>query len=173
VLIVQHIAPGFSRPLVERLDNLTPLIVREARDGDVLQAGHVFIAPYGMHLKVIRQQDTLKVYLDPEPSNVLHRPSANELFKALADCCGPVTCGIILTGMGEDGALGLQAIRQRGGYTIAQDETTSVIYGMPRRAIELEAVDTTLPLDRIAAEIVRATATTTTKPSSSASHWLT
>ncbi len=173
VLIVQHIAPGFSRPLVERLDNLSPLVVREAQDGDVLRAGYVFVAPYGKHLKVVRQRDKLQARLDPEPSNVLHRPSANELFKALADCCAAVTCGVILTGMGEDGAQGLQAIRRRGGYTIAQDETTAVIYGMPRRAMELEAVDIALPLERIAAEIIRATATTATRPSSSASLWLT
>jgi two-component system chemotaxis response regulator CheB len=173
VLIVQHIAPGFSRPLIERLDNLSPLTVREAQDGDRLRAGQVFVAPYGLHLKVMCQRGKLQVHLDPEPSNVLHRPSANELFNTLADCCGGVTCGVVLTGMGEDGAQGLQAIRQRGGYTIAQDEATSVIYGMPRRAMELNAADIVLPLERIAAEIIRVTATTLTEPSSSASLWLT
>jgi two-component system chemotaxis response regulator CheB len=172
-LVVQHIAPGFSRPLVERLNTLSPLKVREAQDGDMLRAGHVFVAPYGVHLKVMCQGDKLKVHLDPEPANVLHRPSANELFNTLANCCGGVTCGIILTGMGEDGAQGLQTIHKRGGYTIAQDETTSVIYGMPRRAMELDAVDIVLPLERIAAEIIRVTATTPTQSSASASLWLT
>ena len=79
------------------------------------------------------------------------------LFRSIAHCCAPETCAVILTGMGDDGALGLRAIREAGGYTVAQDEATSVVYGMPRRAVELDAVDVSLPLDQIPVEIIQAT----------------
>ena len=96
--------------------------------------------------------------LNPEPSNTIHRPSADVLFRSIAVCCAAETCAVILTGMGDDGALGMRSIHEGGGWTIAQDEASSVIYGMPRKAVELGGVDVSLSLDRISTEVVRATA---------------
>lgn len=158
VAIVLHIADGFVRPLAERLSELSPLAVRQARDGEWLAPGAALIAPGGVHLTVVRRDARPIVRLVAEPANALHRPSADVLFESIAACCAAETCGVILTGMGNDGALGLRSIRRAGGYTIAQDEATSIVYGMPRRAVELGGVDVSLPLDQIAAEIVRVTA---------------
>ena len=98
------------------------------------------------------------VRLSPEPANTIHRPSANVLFHSIAGCCAAETCAVILTGMGDDGALGMRSIHEGSGWTVAQDEASSVIYGMPRKAVELGGVAVSLSLDRIPAEIVRATA---------------
>ncbi len=158
LVIVLHIADGFVRPLAERLTELSPLTVREAEDGAPIAPGVALIAPFGMHVTVVRPNAWPLVRLTPEPADALHRPSADVLFNSIAHCCATETCGVILTGMGNDGALGLRAIRRAGGYTIAQDEATAVVYGMPRRAVELGGVDVSLPIGQIAAEIVRATA---------------
>jgi two-component system chemotaxis response regulator CheB len=174
LVIVLHIASGFSRPLADRLNDLSQITVREAKDRAPITPGVALISPAGMHLTVVRPSTTLRrgsgqgsghrtnaglvARLRSEPSNMLHRPSANVLFHSIANCCAAETCAVILTGMGDDGALGLRAIHEGGGYTVAQDEATSVVYGMPRKAVELGGVDISLPLDRIAAEIVRATA---------------
>jgi two-component system chemotaxis response regulator CheB len=174
LVIVLHIASGFSRPLADRLNDLSQITVREAKDRAPITPGVALISPAGMHLTVVRPSTTLRrgsgqgsghrtnaglvARLRSEPSNALHRPSANVLFHSIANCCAAETCAVILTGMGDDGALGLRAIHEGGGYTVAQDEATSVVYGMPRKAVELGGVDISLPLDRIAAEIVRATA---------------
>lgn len=156
-VIVLHIAQGFTAPLAARLNELSPLNIVEAQDGAEISPGTVLVAPTGLHLTVKQQQEKFTVHLVPEPSAALHRPSADVLFESIAACCAADTCAVILTGMGNDGALGMRAIHQNGGYTIAQDEATSVIYGMPRRAVELGGVDISLPLDQIAAEIARVT----------------
>lgn len=181
LVIVLHIAPGFTHPLADRLDSLSQITVREAQDGAPITPGVALIAPAGLHLTVVRSsagprtfepgyrpqaqaspsenstQTGLVVRLSAEPSDTLHRPSADVLFHSIADCCAAETCAVILTGMGDDGALGLRAIHEAGGYTVAQDQATSVVYGMPRRAVELGAVDVSLPLDQIPAAIVRST----------------
>jgi two-component system chemotaxis response regulator CheB len=157
IVVVLHIAPGFVRPLAERLNELTQITVRQAQDGEWVTPGVALIAPAGAHITIVRRSDRFMVRLSSEPSNTLHRPSADVLFESIAECCAPETCGVILTGMGDDGAAGLCAIRRGGGYTIAQDEATCVVYGMPRRAVELCGVDVSLPLDQIAAEIVQVT----------------
>lgn len=158
VVIVQHIAAGFTRPLAERLDELSQITVREAQDGALITPGVALVAPAGIHLTLSRASRGLVARLSPEPAGALHRPSADVLFHSIADCCGAETCAVILTGMGKDGALGMLSIHERGGWTMAQDAATSVIDSMPRRAVELGGVDVELPLDEIAAEIVRATA---------------
>lgn len=157
LLIVLHIAPGFVQALADRLDSLSPLTVRQAEDGEPITPGLALIAPAGVHLMVVRRDSRLLTRLSSEPTDTLHRPSANVLFYSIADYCAAETCGVVLTGMGDDGALGLCAVHAGGGYTIAQDEATSVVYGMPRRAVELGGADISLPLDQIAAEISRAT----------------
>jgi two-component system chemotaxis response regulator CheB len=158
LVIVLHIAPGFTLPLADRLDELSHITVREAQDGAPITPGVALLPPAGVHLRVSRRKAGLVVKLSPEPADALHRPSADVLFHSIANCCAAETCGVILTGMGADGAEGLCAIRKRGGYTVAQDEATSVVYGMPRQAVELGGVDISLPLDQIAAEIVRVAA---------------
>jgi len=156
-VVVLHIAPGFTGPLAARMNELSSLNVIEAQDGAEILPGVVLIAPAGVHLTVKRQQEKFTVQLTPEPADALHRPSADVMFGSIANCCAEDTCAVILTGMGNDGALGIHSIHKNGGYTIAQDEATSVIYGMPRRAVELGGVDISLPIGQIAAEIARVT----------------
>ncbi len=155
VLIVQHIAPGFTRPLAERLNSISPLTVREAVDGEPIRQGYALLAPAGSHLTVSREPGRMLVRLSLDPAEALHRPSADVLFKSLAQVCPKEACGVILTGMGDDGARGLRALFEAGGDTLAQDEFTSLIYGMPKRAVEMGGVRLSLPLDQIADEVVK------------------
>ncbi|MBC8263681.1 MAG: chemotaxis response regulator protein-glutamate methylesterase [Anaerolineales bacterium] len=158
IVIVQHIAAGFTRPLAERLNSLSQINVREAEDGAPVTPGVALISPAQVHITTARKGNRLVVRLSPEPANTIHRPSANVLFHSIAGCCAAETCAVILTGMGDDGALGMRSIHEGSGWTVAQDEASSVIYGMPRKAVELGGVAVSLSLDRIPAEIVRATA---------------
>jgi two-component system, chemotaxis family, protein-glutamate methylesterase/glutaminase len=156
VLIVQHMPLGFTRSLAERLDQKSPLSVREARDGEPLQRGTVLIAPAGRHLKVRRVQGEPRVWLDYEPLDALHRPSVDVLMQTAARVYGPALLGIILTGMGSDGVEGLRAIRAAGGRTLAQSEDTCVIFGMPKAALEAGVVHRSVPLGRVPDEILAA-----------------
>ena len=157
MVIVQHIAPGFAQPLAERLNSLSHIAVREAENRAPITPGSALLAPAGFHLTVEHETNGLVARLSTEPTQTLHRPSADVLFHSIAECCAPETCAVILTGMGDDGAKGMRSIRDKGGWTVAQDEATSVIYGMPRRAVELGGVDASLPVDQIASAIVQAT----------------
>jgi len=158
IVIVQHIAAGFTRPLAERLNSLSQITVREAEDSAPITPGVALISPAQVHITIARRGNGLVARLSPEPADTLHRPSADVLFRSIAGCCASETCAVILTGMGDDGALGMRSIHEGGGWTIAQDEATSVIYGMPRKAVELGGVGVSLPLDQIPTEIARATA---------------
>jgi two-component system, chemotaxis family, protein-glutamate methylesterase/glutaminase len=155
VIIVQHIATGFTRPLAERLDALSNIRVKEAEDGMPIEPGIALLSPADRHLQVERHNGELRVKLSLEPVEAVYRPSANVLFKSIAAICAPETCAVILTGMGDDGAAGMKQIQEAGGYTVAQDEATSLIYGMPRRAVELGGVTISRALEKIAAEIVK------------------
>jgi len=157
IVIVQHIAVGFTRPLADRLNSLSKISVREAKDGMPILPGEALISPAGLHITVKRANDRWIARLSPEPADSIHRPSADVLFNSIAQCCPGEACAVIMTGMGADGAEGMRAIHNSGGWTIAQDEATSVIYGMPRRAVELGGVRVSLPLERIAANIIEAT----------------
>jgi two-component system, chemotaxis family, protein-glutamate methylesterase/glutaminase len=157
VVIVQHIASGFTRPLAELLHSLSPMDVIEATDGARIVPGVALLAPAGLHVRVVRVGEGYAVQLSPEPAAARHRPSADVLFRSVAHCCAADACAVLLTGMGEDGALGLRSVYEAGGWTVAQDEATSVVWGMPRRAVELGAVRALLALEEIAAEIIRAT----------------
>jgi len=156
VLIVQHMPMGFTRSLAERLALRSALPVREAQDGEPVNHGQVLIAPAGLHMKLRRRGDKVKVWLDEEPKNALHRPSADVLMASAAKIYGPRALGVILTGMGSDGVAGLRAIREAGGPALAESEETCVIYGMPKAAIEAGVVDKSVPLHRIADEILHA-----------------
>jgi two-component system chemotaxis response regulator CheB len=156
VLVVQHMPVGFTRSLAERLDARSEIAVREAVDGEPVRAGSVLIAPAGRHMKVRRRGAEVTVWLDDEPRSALHRPSVDVLMAAVARAFGEHTLGIVLTGMGSDGVEGLRAIRSAGGRTLAESEETSVIYGMPKAAVEAGVVDASVPLGRMADEILAA-----------------
>jgi two-component system chemotaxis response regulator CheB len=147
VLIVQHVTPGFTVGLAEWLNTQTALNVSVAGHGERLRPGAVLIAPDGYHMQVNLQGI---VELVKEPPYKGLRPSANYLFASLARTFGPQAIGIILTGMGDDGVDGLEALHLTGGLTLAQDEPSCVVYGMPREAVARNAVDRVLPLDQMA-----------------------
>jgi two-component system chemotaxis response regulator CheB len=150
VAVVQHIAEGFAEGLASWLDQETPLEVRAAADRDVLKPGRVLVAPSGRHLVVADGY----VRLTEDPPVETFRPSVNPLFASAARVYGPRACGVLLTGMGRDGAIGLKALRDAGGFTLAQDEASSAVFGMARAAIEAGAVDRVLPLDEIPGALV-------------------
>ena len=153
VLVVQHLHADFVDGLVEWMARATSLTVRLARHGEQVEPGVVYIGPGGVHLRLDPER---RIELGPQPV-VIHRPAANELFASMARNAGGDAVGALLTGMGDDGAEGLLAIRRAGGVTIAQDRETCAVFGMPRAAMANGAVSTTLPLDQIAREIRRAT----------------
>jgi two-component system, chemotaxis family, protein-glutamate methylesterase/glutaminase len=154
VLVVQHMPEGFTRLLAERLDNLCALSVHEAQDGEPLRAGHVLVAPGGRHLRVGPGRDGCVALLDRGPDVNGHRPSADVLFESVARTFGARAVGVLLTGMGEDGAQGFVALRRAGARTLVQDEESSVVFGMPRAAILRGAVERVLPLERIPDAVV-------------------
>lgn len=155
IVIVQHIARGFSQMLAERLNELSEITVVEAKNGQLIKPGVALLSPGDMHMTVVKTIQGLAVNLSPEPASQVYRPSADVFFHSIATCCPEQTCAVIMTGMGDDGAVGIKAIRDRGGHTIAQDETSCLIYGMSRRAIEVGGASVTLPLEQIADEIIR------------------
>jgi two-component system, chemotaxis family, protein-glutamate methylesterase/glutaminase len=156
VLIVQHMPVGFTRSLAERLAARSVLRVREGEDGDIVEPGLVLIAPAGRHMKIRRRGGTARVWLDDEPRATLHRPSVDVLMASVAKAYGSKCLGVILTGMGSDGVDGLRAIREAGGRTLAESEETAIIYGMPKAAVEAGVVDQSVPLGRMADEILAA-----------------
>jgi two-component system, chemotaxis family, protein-glutamate methylesterase/glutaminase len=159
IVIVQHISADFTKQLVEWLNDRSSITVREAEHEMPIVPGLALLSPADLHMTVARSaHQGLVVHLSREPAGTSHRPSADVLFRSIAATCAAETCAIILSGMGSDGALGLRAIRARGGWTIAQDEATSLVYGMPARAMDAGAVCRSLPIDDIAAEIIRVVA---------------
>jgi two-component system, chemotaxis family, protein-glutamate methylesterase/glutaminase len=147
LLIVQHLPAGFTGPLADRLDGMSPFTVREAVDGDRATPGMALIAPGDRHLD-IHSDGRLHVVEGPEVNGV--RPAADITMRAAARLYGRRCVGVVMTGMGRDGADGIRAIKEAGGQTLVQDQASSVIYGMPRAALETGCVDQTLPLDRLA-----------------------
>jgi two-component system chemotaxis response regulator CheB len=151
LLIVQHMPAGFTQMFAERLNASCAIEVKEACDGDLVLPGRALIAPGNRHLKIKRLPlGTIAVLSDAPPVNG-HRPSADVLFRAAAAEYGPAVVGLIMTGMGADGALGLGEISAAGGLTLAQDEESCVVFGMPKAAIEANAVARVLPLEEIGA----------------------
>ena len=149
VLIVQHMPASFTRSLAARLDRLSDAMVREAEDGAPLRPGTIYLAPGGStHLQVVGT-DRLHCRLQAAAPVSGHRPSVDVLFESVAKAVGPMAIGVILSGMGKDGAAGLLSMLRAGARTIGQDETTSFIYGMPRAAFEIGAVERQLPLEKI------------------------
>lgn len=156
VLVVQHMSAGFTRSLAERLGRESRMRVKEAEAGETLAAGTVYLAPGDWHLSVERAgpAGAPKVCLDQKPPILGVRPCADVLFQSVAEVYGDKAVGVVLTGMGRDGAKGLRAMKARNARVIAQDEASCVVYGMPRAAVAAGCVDRVLPLDRVAAAIV-------------------
>jgi two-component system chemotaxis response regulator CheB len=145
VLVVQHIAQGFSAGMVEWMALSSTLPISLARADAAIQPGHVIVAPDRANLMIT---DDGRVKLSTQPL-LLQRPAIDITMQSVAEICGPAATGVLLTGMGRDGAQGMRSIRRVGGYTIAQDEATCTIFGMPKAAIELNAVQAVLPPDKI------------------------
>ncbi|HTB15898.1 MAG TPA: chemotaxis response regulator protein-glutamate methylesterase [Bryobacteraceae bacterium] len=153
ILITQHIPPIFSRSFAQRLDKLCSMEVREAVNGDVPRPGLALVAPGGFHMVLERGP---RIRIKDGPLVCYQKPSVDVLFSSVAMVAGSEAVGVILTGMGNDGAQGMKRMKEQGGHTIAQDEATCAIFGMPREAIRAGAVDQTLPLGRIAQALINA-----------------
>ncbi|MEB0165117.1 chemotaxis response regulator protein-glutamate methylesterase, partial [Glaciimonas sp. CA11.2] len=139
ILIAQHMPPGFTQSFAQRLNGLCRITVKEAVHGEPILPGHAYIAPGGYHLSIARMGAQYLLQVDQEPPVNRHRPSIDVLFDSAAKAVGKNAIGIILTGMGRDGAAGLLRLRQAGAYTFAQDEASCVVFGMPREAIAIGA----------------------------------
>ncbi len=154
VVITQHMPPGFTRSYAARLDSLCRIRVKEAQDGERILPGHGYIAPGGFHLSVERSgANYIARVQDGEPVN-RHKPSVEVLFSSAARVVGPNALGIMLTGMGADGAKAMKLMKDAGAYNLVQDEASCVVFGMPREAIAAGAADEVLPLNQIAPRLI-------------------
>lgn len=161
IVIVQHMPPGFTRPLADRLNQSSKIAVAEGEEGMVLRKGQVIIAPAGRQLVLRRAygSDDVEVQLRADDGHSLHVPSVDVMTASVAELYGAATLAAILTGMGQDGVIGLRKVKDRGGYVLGQDAATSVVYGMPRAAAQAGLVDRVLPLDEIAPALCELTNT--------------
>jgi two-component system chemotaxis response regulator CheB len=150
ILITQHMPPGFTRSFAQRLDSLCRLRVSEASDGERALPGHAYVAPGDRHLRLVRSGANYVLALDGGPPVNRHRPSVEVLFRSVAQHAGPNAVGVMLTGMGRDGASAMREMREAGAYNIAQDEASCVVFGMPKEAIAAGAVHEILPVTSIA-----------------------
>lgn len=159
IVITQHMPAGFTRTYAERLNRLTRLHVIEAQGGERVLPGHAYLAPGGHHLTVIRSgADYLTWLSDAEPLH-RHRPAVDVMMNSVAAVAGQNVIGVLLTGMGKDGAAGMLEIHKRGGYTLAQSEASCVVYGMPKEAVLLGGVDEVLPLESMGERLLQYLAT--------------
>lgn len=155
VVIVQHMPAGFTKSLAERLDSISAISVKEAEHEDIIQPGCVYIAPGNYHLKIVPSGSNRKIQLNQDPPVGNHRPAVNVMYDSAARF-GKDLVAVIMTGMGCDGCEGMKNIKSHGGYSIAQNEETSVVYGMPKAVVEAGLADEIRPLDDIAKAIVEA-----------------
>ncbi|MGQ0646685.1 MAG: protein-glutamate methylesterase/protein-glutamine glutaminase [Gemmatimonadaceae bacterium] len=158
IVIAQHMPERFTKSFAERLDSLCRINVREAADGDRVVPGQALLAPGNFHMRVVRSGAEYRVRITQDAPVNRHRPSVDALFESCAHAVGPNAIAIMLTGMGDDGARGMKLLRDTGARTIAQDEETCVVFGMPRVAIELGAVEEVHPLEEIAPKALRMSA---------------
>lgn len=155
VVVVQHMPPGFTKSLANRLDSLSKVSVKEAENGDIIEPGHVYIAPGNYHMRVASEGSKRKIVLSQDPPVGNHRPAVNVLYDSVAPV-GKNLVAVIMTGMGCDGTEGMKKIKAQGGYSIAQDESTSVVYGMPKSVVDAGLADEVRPVTDIARAIVAA-----------------
>jgi len=154
IVIVQHMPEGFTASFARRLDQTCPLRVREARDGDRVEPGLALIAPGSHHMLLRRSGAQFSVGVRGGPLVSRHRPSVDVLFRSAAQCAGSAALGVILTGMGDDGALCMREMRDAGAFTIAQDRESCIVFGMPNEAIKRGGAREVLPLDKISARVL-------------------
>ncbi|MDD3761239.1 MAG: chemotaxis response regulator protein-glutamate methylesterase [Acidithiobacillus sp.] len=159
LVIVQHMPEKFTAAFAARLNTISALEVREAQDGDRVLSGRALIAPGGKHMRVARSGAQFIVQVFDGPLVKHHRPSVDVLFRSVAEVAGCNAWGVIMTGMGDDGAQGLATMHQAGAHTLAQDENSCVVFGMPKEAIRLGGVDEILPLEQIPQRLIQATGT--------------
>lgn len=157
IVITQHMPEVFTTQFAKRLNEVCPINVREAAHGDTVLRGTALIAPGHSHMRVRRSGTRYYVELDQQPLVNNHRPSVDVLFESVAESAGKNAVGVIMTGMGRDGALGLKKMKDKGAYTIAQDEASCVVYGMPKEAVKLDAVHVSQSLENIATHIIQKT----------------
>lgn len=159
ILVVQHMPPGFTKSLAERLDSISQIRVKEAENNEIIVPGCAYIAPGDYHLTVnsrlVSGTKQLYISLDKTPPYGGHRPSVDVMFNSVANEFWSRIIGVIMTGMGRDGAEGLAKIKDQGGFTIAEDKSSCIVYGMPRAAVETGKVDKVVPLQNISEEIIR------------------
>jgi two-component system chemotaxis response regulator CheB len=155
IAITQHMPEKFTAMYAQRLNGLCAMQVREAKDGDRLERGVALIAPGGLHMQLRKTAGQYYVHVVDGPPVNRHKPSVDVLFKSAAEVAGRDALGIIMTGMGDDGARGMKVMHDGGARTIAQNEETCVVFGMPKEAIKLQAVDDILPLEQIAKAILQ------------------
>lgn len=148
-VIAQHMPPTFTRLFAERVNKLTSYTVKEAADGDPVEAGMVYVAPGGMQTEVRRRSEELVLRVFAAGVDDLYAPSVDRLFRSASDCCGENLVAVIMTGMGDDGSRAVKQVHDRGGKTIAESEKTAIIFGMPGEAIKTGGIDEVLPLDEI------------------------
>jgi len=153
IVITQHMPPNFTALFAKRLNGCSSLTIKEAQDGEILHSSHVYVAPGGKHLKLKEVGSSLKVVLGDEEKVHHQRPAADVMFNSILSCSKKIL-GVILTGMGSDGARGLSQLKEKGSYNISQDENTCVVYGMPKEAVKLNAIDEVLPLGSIPEKLV-------------------
>ena len=146
IIITQHMPERFTKSWADRMNQLCRISVKEAQDGDSVLPGHALVAPGNYHMTLVRNGARYSVHIDQNPPVNRHRPSVDVMFDSVARYAGGNSVGVILTGMGGDGAKGMLAMKQAGAHTIAQDEASCVVFGMPKEAIKLGGVDKILPL---------------------------
>ncbi|MBS9423739.1 protein-glutamate methylesterase/protein-glutamine glutaminase [Photorhabdus caribbeanensis] len=154
LLITQHMPPGFTRSFAERLNKLSQITVKEAENGERILPGHAYIAPGDRHMELCRNGADYQVLITDAPAVNRHRPSVDVLFRSVAKFAGRNAVGVLLTGMGSDGAAGLLEMKQAGAYTLAQDEASCVVFGMPRAAIQMGAVDEVMDIHKISKKML-------------------
>ncbi len=150
VFVVQHMPPRFTKSLADRLNDLSKLKVKEAEDQEIVQNGTVYFVPGGMQLQLIKNKSNeVQIIIKEEPINSLYKPSVDVMLETVIDIYGKYTLAVIMTGMGKDGLEGVKKLKSIGGYAIAQDESTSVVYGMPKVIAEANLADVIVPLEKI------------------------
>jgi len=154
IVITQHIPAAFSLPFAKRMDTVSAMTVFHAEDGQQILPGHVYIAPGDKHLMISRDGARYVCRLNDGPPVNRHKPAVDVMFKSVVENVGPNAIGVLLTGMGADGAVGMKELQSAGAPTIAQDEKTSVVWGMPGEAVKLDAADSILPLEQVASKIL-------------------
>jgi len=153
VIVVQHMPPMFTNSLAERLNKISEVTVKEASDSDILEPAKVYFAPGGKQLLVTQLSGKMTIKISDKPDNTLYKPCVDVSLNSMIDVYGKSVLPIIMTGMGKDGLEAVKRLKQLGGYAIAQDEASSVVYGMPRAIVENDLADLVLPLDKIAFQI--------------------